>query len=407
MFLYLPRIKPQSILLALLMATTVARAQELPTDYLSLAQGAIPIAIQGEAEALRISMEAALLSVDGDPNGFSLTPKPGGTETAIAFVYALPANTIFESFAVPNVLETPSPSQTFFRTVEVAGSDQGPEGPFQVLASATLSTHDSPGQVTTLAATTALPVRWVRVALSGGIDVQREQTFFEFSEIIGHGRQDPVPLVEHFSGQWKGRGVLLALQQTGAQVSGCYDREGELSGTVSGNILRATGQTPAGIPSSFVLAVGHTGEITGVRSTNGAPFKLYTGEVAPDANTACSPPAAQPPGCGATLHGINFDLDSATLRPDAVPLLDALAVGLEAEVAAQITVIGHTSSEGSDAYNYELSQRRASAVVEAMVTRGIAPTRLAAEGRGETQPMADNASEAGRALNRRVEIACR
>jgi outer membrane protein OmpA-like peptidoglycan-associated protein len=250
-------------------------------------------------------------------------------------------------------------------------------------------------------------VRWVRVSLEGGLDIQRPKTFFEFSEIIGYGSQEPVPLAASFSGKWKGRGVLLELKQEGAQVTGCYDGDGVLDGTVSGNVLRAVGRSGAGIPSVFVLAVEDNGGITGVRSTNGAPVRLYAGDAAPDARTGCAARDVPPLGCGAIIHGITFDFDSATIRPGSEDLLDALSAGLKASSAAQFVVVGHTSSEGTDAYNDTLSLHRAEAVVTAMTDRGVAAGRLSAEGRGEKQPIADDTTEAGRSLNRRVEIGCR
>ena len=244
--------------------------------------------------------------------------------------------------------------------------------------------------------------------MEGGINVQRDKTFFEFSEIVGYGSQEPVPLSEAFRGKWKGRGVLLELEQEGANVSGCYDGAGDLKGTVSGNLLRATGRTrKSDVPSTFVLAVGEDGGITGVRSTNGAPFRLYSGDAAPGIRTECSGQRVPPLGCDSIIHGINFDLDSATIRAESDKLLDALSTGLKASAASVITVIGHTSSEGSDAYNEGLSRRRAEAVAAAIVGRGVDAGRVQAEGRGEKQPIADNATEAGRSLNRRVAIACR
>jgi OmpA-OmpF porin, OOP family len=377
------------------------------TDYLTFARGALPVAIEGDAKALGVDMEQALLAIDGNEGDFALTPRPGTSDSRVAFVYRLPARTTFTEFAVPEVLETPSPAQTFVRVVEVAGSDAGPDGPFLPLASATLSTHAEKGQTTTMAATAAVPVRWVRVSLRGGIDVQRDKTFFEFSEILGYGTQESVPQSTAFTGKWRGRGVLLELRQANARVTGCYDGVGDLRGTVSGNVLRATGTSrDGGIPSAFVLAVGERGEITGVRSTNGAPFRLYTGDTATTINTQCRELAVPPLGCGSVIHGINFDFDSAVIRPESGSLLDELSAGLKGESAAAITVIGHTSSEGTDAYNAQLSERRARSVIEAMVTRGVAPGRMSARGLGETKPIADNATEAGRSLNRRVEIAC-
>lgn len=395
------------VVLATHAASSVAEDLPQHVDYLSLAQGVIPIVIDGDAEELRVGMEQALLAIDGNDGGFVLTPKPGGEQTSIVFVYKLPALTKFHEFIVPNVLETPSPSQTFFRKVEIAGSDNGPEGPFDELGSLALETHSAKGQTTSIPVVAEKPVRWVRLNLEGGINIQTDKTFFEFSEIIGHGTQEPVPLSEVFSGKWKDRGVLLELKQEGASVSGCYDGVGDIEGSVSGNILRATGKTRKGdIPSTFLLAVGDNGEITGVRSTNGAPFRLYSGNAAPDIKTECSEQRVQPPGCGSVIHGINFDFDSATIRSDSYTLLDALTAGLQASSASAITVVGHTSSEGSDEYNDKLSQRRADAVVGALVERGISVERVSAEGRGEKQPIADNATDAGRSLNRRVEIVC-
>ncbi len=388
--------------------SAMALADDPRIDYLSLAQGAIPVASGGAAEAPGVGMDRALLAIDGDARGYSVTPKPGAADARVFFVFQLPASTTFTDFAVPNVLETPSPSQTFFKTVEIAGSDHGPEGPFQVLASASLKTHAAKGQMTDLPVTAQTPVRWVRLTLSGGIDIQREKTFFEFSEIIGYGRQEPVPLQKAFTGKWKGRGVLLELRQDGIRVGGCYDKVGDLTGTVDGNILRATGKTrTGGIPSTFVLTVTDAGEIIGVRSTNHAPFHLYTGNAAPGITTECAGQAVPSLGCGSVVHGIHFGFDSAVIRPDSNELLDALATGLKAARGPVITVIGHTSSEGSDGYNEELSQRRAEAVVTGLVARGIDAATIAAQGRGENEPIADNATGAGRSLNRRVAISCR
>ncbi len=400
----------RALLLAFLAAHPVSStADELPEriDYLSLAHGVVPVALEGDASELRVGLDHALLAIDGNHSGYTLTPRPGTAQSRIAFVYKLPALTTFSAFFVPNVLETPSPSQTFVRKVEIAGSDSGPEGEFSVLGSAILETHSAKGQTSAIPIAVEKPVRWVRVTLEGGINILTDRTFFEFSEIVGHGSQEPVPLSDDFYGKWKGRGAVLELKQEGANVAGCYDGEGDLKGTVSGNLLRATGKTRnGGIPSTFLLAVGDDGQITGVRSTNGAPFRLYSGDAAPGIQTECSDQSVQPLGCGSIIHGINFDFDSATIRSESGTLLDSLATGLRASTASAIAVIGHTSSEGSEEYNKALSQRRAEAVVGAIVDRGIGADRVSAEGRGENEPIAENLTEAGRSLNRRVEIVC-
>ena len=94
------------------------------------------------------------------------------------------------------------------------------------------------------------------------------------------------------------------------------------------------------------------------------------------------------------------------------PLLKAESEGtlqqvlqlLKSKPALRIAIAGHTDAQASDTYNAELSKRRAQAVMAWLTARGIVASRLTAQGFGESQPVADNASAAGRALNRRVEI---
>lgn len=82
-------------------------------DYLTFAQGAVPVSVQGAGARLGTSFEEAIRAIDGNPLGFSLADKPGAADTDTEFVFKLPALTTFDRFAVPNVLETPSPTQTF------------------------------------------------------------------------------------------------------------------------------------------------------------------------------------------------------------------------------------------------------------------------------------------------------
>ncbi|NOY67016.1 MAG: OmpA family protein, partial [Gammaproteobacteria bacterium] len=149
------------------------------------------------------------------------------------------------------------------------------------------------------------------------------------------------------------------------------------------------------------------GNIIGVRSTNGAPFRLYTGVDAPRIVTECSKRPPPSLGCNSIVHGIQFDFDSAMIKPESSELLDTLFSNLKSATTSGITIIGHTSSEGSDKYNEQLSRRRAEAVVTALVTRGINTVRISALGRGEKEPIARNSTDAGRSLNRRVEIKCK
>jgi OOP family OmpA-OmpF porin len=104
------------------------------------------------------------------------------------------------------------------------------------------------------------------------------------------------------------------------------------------------------------------------------------------------------------LYGIYFDTDKAVLKPESEGTLQQVLALLKGKPELRILIAGHTDSQASDAYNLDLSKRRAQAVVKWLTDKGVAAARLEAQGYGETQPVADNDSPAGRALNRRVEI---
>lgn len=401
----LTRFAPSAAIIALLCSGASAQEAPQPIDLMTFAQGALPVAIQTGAD-FRTAMEHAISAIDGNPRGFIMTPRFGGPSDVLEITYALSAATQFDRFAVPNVLETPSPSQTFFKQVEVLGSSQSADGPFVQLAQGTLAVHDGRGQVTELTMAADQPtVQWVRLRLSDGLDVQVENTYFEFSELIGNGTQTTVPTSNGFSGVWDGRGVDIELAQEGVSVTGCYDHGSLLSGTVEGSVLRALGADAAGIPSQFILIATEDGGLRGLRSSNGAPFRPYDGQPASDA-PVCLPPEPPSLGCGDTIYGISFGFDSDVIMERSESVLDELYAGLAGDAAAGIQIIGHSSSEGADDYNRDLSERRAAAVVAALAARGLDSGSMVAVGMGEDAPIASNDDEAGRSLNRRVEISC-
>jgi outer membrane protein OmpA-like peptidoglycan-associated protein len=102
--------------------------------------------------------------------------------------------------------------------------------------------------------------------------------------------------------------------------------------------------------------------------------------------------------------GITFAYDSATVQPQFQRTLDQVADTLAQYNQTYIDVYGHTDSTGSDAYNQSLSERRATAVADALSARGVQTARIGTRGYGEAQPVAPNDTDAGRAANRRVEI---
>jgi outer membrane protein OmpA-like peptidoglycan-associated protein len=103
--------------------------------------------------------------------------------------------------------------------------------------------------------------------------------------------------------------------------------------------------------------------------------------------------------------GILFDFQSAVIKPESYGVIKEIAGVLKENGSINVKVIGHTSSDGDDKANMELSQKRAAAVKDLLVKEfGIDETRLETEGKGETQPVADNKTKEGKTANRRVEF---
>ena len=90
-------------------------------DFLTFAQGAIPLSVGGAGPDHGAGFEHAVAVIDGNPGGFSMLNR-STAETDVEFLYSLPAETTFDRLAIPNVLETPSPSQTFFEKTKISGT---------------------------------------------------------------------------------------------------------------------------------------------------------------------------------------------------------------------------------------------------------------------------------------------
>lgn len=183
------------------------------------------------------------------------------------------------------------------------------------------------------------------------------------------------------SSAWAGGGALA-----GAVVGGllCYAQDGDADKDGVFDRRDRCPDTPEG------SAVHH----------NGCPLKEY-----PAAVPAAEQPVAQDEVIVLSDQGeVLFAFDSARLTAAAMATLDGLVGRLSGADVQSIRIEGHTDSVGSDTYNQRLSERRATSVMDYLISRGVAADRLSIRGFGESQPVADNASDDGRAQNRRVEI---
>lgn len=140
----------------------------------------------------------------------------------------------------------------------------------------------------------------------------------------------------------------------------------------------------------------------------GVNFGGNAGAVAPAPTPAPAPePTPEPEAPVAQVVrvelDVKFDFDKAVVKPNSYGDVKNLADFMKQYPATNVEVAGHTDSVGPDAYNQKLSQRRADAVKQVLVKDGVAANRVTSVGYGESRPVADNATEAGRAVNRRVE----
>jgi outer membrane protein OmpA-like peptidoglycan-associated protein len=179
------------------------------------------------------------------------------------------------------------------------------------------------------------------------------------------------------SGGWAAGGAALGIL-TGGLI--CYAQDGDEDDDGVFDRRDRCPDTPANTP------VEH----------HGCPLPQYPASAKP-----VEPPVSEV----ITLNGnVLFAYNQSELMPEARSQLDSLMAKLQSADVVSIKVIGHTDSQGSDAYNQKLSERRASSVAAYLLSQGVAPNKLTSEGRGESQPVADNDTEEGRAQNRRVEL---
>ncbi len=104
------------------------------------------------------------------------------------------------------------------------------------------------------------------------------------------------------------------------------------------------------------------------------------------------------------LDDVLFDFDKSTVKPEGAAILDRLVVFMNENKDAKVSLSGYTDNIGTEAYNLKLSDRRWMSGRDYLVKKGVDSSRVSGQGFGETKPIADNKTAAGRAKNRRVEI---
>ncbi|KQZ30389.1 OmpA family protein [Duganella sp. Root1480D1] len=207
--------------------------------------------------------------------------------------------------------------------------------------------------------------------------------------------------------------TLAALLIAVLATTGCADMNATQRGTATG----------AGVGAGIGAVLGAaTGPGGGKRAAGGAVLGAAVGAVVGnvwskrmEAQKQQMEQATQGTGVQVSQTGdnrlkleipsdISFDTGRSDIKPDFRPILDRFASTLNENPATTVSIVGHTDSTGNASVNQPLSVERAAHTRDYLATRGVSPTRIVIEGRGEQEPVASNDDAAGRARNRRVEI---
>jgi outer membrane protein OmpA-like peptidoglycan-associated protein len=205
---------------------------------------------------------------------------------------------------------------------------------------------------------------------------------------------------------------LAALSLTACSTMNPYTNTPQVSNTAGGAVIGAgTGAIVGAIAGTATGADPRVAALigAGIGGLTGAAVGNYMDQQEAELRAQLQSTGVSVTRVGAQIilnmpSNITFDVDSATVQPDFNETLIAVGLVLKKFNKTIVDVYGFTDDTGSDAHNLDLSQRRAVAVAAVLANQGLDQRRLFIEGKGESDPIASNATESGRSQNRRVEI---
>lgn len=196
--------------------------------------------------------------------------------------------------------------------------------------------------------------------------------------------------------------AALASVAGAQEIHNWKSASGEVWKSASGQCWRDASWTPA---TAAPGCDGYVEPVKPVAPVTPAPAAAPTGPTAAPAPKPAPTPAPAPVASKVTFAAdAFFDFDKAVLKPEGKAKLDDLVGKVKGINLEVIIAVGHTDSKGTDAYNQKLSIKRSEAVKSYLLEKGIEKNRVYTEGKGESQPVADNKTKEGQAKNRRVEI---
>lgn len=376
-------------------------------NLLSLQEGTLPVAEPASYSGWTV---AALLD-DSPESGWAC--ETGSTKGNV-FVFEMLSAAVIERFEFDNANIDDEGAAAKDVTVEVSATSM--KAGFETVLKATLANKaDRQG----FKAAKAVNGRWLRLTIHSNYGSESWTELFSFR---GYGAKPAAgaPL-ESISGTYETSYSKFHVRQQGTALVGCYEfDEGLLNGVIEGRLMKITWQESGGEsdrgPAVMVFALDG-------KSFQGYWWNAGNEKRAPSGNWEGKKISSEVGGCPhwsgslsgelkkkllsdgrVRVYGILFDLDSAVIRGESRPVIDEVLAVLKGEPGWKLTIEGHTDSTGSAGHNQELSTQRAEAVKAYLVAGGIGAERLQTKGFGAGRPVADNASELGRAQNRRVEL---
>ncbi|MBN2384770.1 OmpA family protein [bacterium] len=377
-----------------------------PVNMLSLQEGALPVIVP----AHYTGWNPEFLLDDSPESGWACT---SGSIKDNVFVFELIESVALERFEFDNT--------------NVDDEGAGARDILVELSETSAQDGFSPALETSLAAgrdgqsfelNPPKKARWVRLTIKNN---HGNAEWTELLSIRAFGPRPASTTPNNISGTFDSSYAQFHVRQQGTALTGCYEYDqGLIDGTIEGRIMKLTWRE-AGGPDDQGPAIM-------VFPPDGQSFRGYywhnSAEKKPPAGTWDGKKTSdQVGGCPhwtgslsgelhkqlsttkrARLYGILFDFNAAQIKAESKAVLDEVLTLLNKEPTWTLTIEGHTDSIGSDQQNLDLSQKRAEAVKAYLTSAGIPDNRLKTVGLGETQPVADNASELGRAQNRRVEL---
>lgn len=401
---------------ALILLTGLARAEgpatqptTLPAervDLLDLANGAVVLSKSSEYGGTQWS---ALALLDGTPTLGWCSAKDKALPHEVLIELARPTALDTIVFDQTKVEESGYPGISV-KAVEVWASNVSSTEGFTKILQAELPK----GGRQELKLPAPVPARWLKFVIRSNWG---DPHYTELMELDSFGQALPGAVVQApLSGIFATNYGLLRVEQSGSSVHGCYDHDGGvLTGTTDGRVVSFEWRENEGtqIGTAMMILSSKGDSLNGFWYENGALAGNWYGERArPGEQPACKVAGGGANAIATNLsqsgrvvtYGILFDTASDKIKPESESTLNEVLGALQGQPALALEIQGHTDSQGDDAYNRDLSQRRAQSVVTYLTGKGVTAARLSAKGFGKTQPVADNATAQGRTLNRRVEL---